>query len=81
MLRSIGLAIALVTFLAVRPCAAADAPLGPDGKPETKCVKLVNVDSGKILGLEGDSEEDSAQAAGVKDAANPARQWKIEKDG
>ena len=73
--------IALVVLLSVHPCAAADAPLGPDGKPESKCVKLVNADSGKVLALDGDSEDDSAQAVVAKDAVSPARQWKVQSDG
>jgi hypothetical protein len=80
MLRHTGYAIAFIALSAASTLAA-DAPLGPDGKPESKCVKLVNADSGKVLALEGDSEDDSAQAVGVKDAANTARQWKLEKDG
>jgi len=81
MLRHTHFATALVALMAARALVADDVPLGPDGKPESKCVKLVNVDSGKILGIEGDSEDDSAQAVVAKDAANPSRQWKIERDG
>jgi hypothetical protein len=80
MLRCPWLATAFIALLSV-PLVAADVPLGPDGKPESKCVKLVNADSGKVLALEGDSEDDSAQAVVSKDAANPARQWKIQNDG
>jgi hypothetical protein len=81
MLRHSLLSIAFIGLLSVHPCRAADAPLGPDGKPESKCIKLVNVDSGKVLALDGDSEDDSAQAVVAKDAANPARQWKVQSDG
>src|SRR5262245_44932609 len=80
MLRYPCLATAFIALLSV-PLVAADSPLGPDGKPESKCVKLVNVDSGKVLALDGDSEDDSAQAVAAKDAANPARQWKVQNDG
>src|SRR5690242_18420471 len=67
MLRHSLLSIAFIGLLSVHPCRAADAPLGPDGKPESKCIKLVNVDSGKVLALDGDSEDDSAQAVVAKD--------------
>jgi hypothetical protein len=80
MLRYPCLATAFIALLSVRMLAA-DAPLGPDGKPESKCVKLVNADSGKVLALDGDSEDDSAQAVLAKDAANPARQWRVQSDG
>src|SRR6185295_11533580 len=44
-------------------------------------VKLVNADSGKVLGVRGDSDDDEAQAVVVKDDATTpekrnARQWK-----
>jgi hypothetical protein len=81
MLRHAGPLTAFIALLSVHPCAAADAPLGPDGKPESKCVKLVNADSGKVLALDGDSEDDSAQGVVAKDATNPARQWKVQIDG
>jgi len=80
MLRYSCLATAFIALLSV-PILAADTPLGPDGKPESKCVKLVNADSGKVLALDADSEDDSAQAVVAKDAASPARQWKVQSEG
>ena len=46
-----------------------------------KYVKIVNVNTGKVLALVDDSEEGGARANLAKDEANPARQWKLEKDG
>ena len=48
---------------------------------EAKYVKIVNVNTGKVLALVDDSEEGGARATLAKDEANPARQWKLEKDG
>jgi hypothetical protein len=48
---------------------------------EDKCVKIVHVESGKILGIEGDSEENVSQAVLAADENKESRQWKIEKDG
>jgi hypothetical protein len=62
---------AVVVLSLVRPAGAADA----------KYVKLVHVETGKVLGVTDDSEEAGAKAVLAKDEANPARQWKLEKDG
>jgi hypothetical protein len=48
---------------------------------DAKYVKIVNVNTGKVLALVDDSEEGGARATLAKDEANPARQWKLEKDG
>jgi len=51
------------------------------GAAEAKYVKLVHVDTGKVLALDNDSEEAEARAVLAKDEAGEARQWKLEKDG
>jgi hypothetical protein len=48
---------------------------------DAKYVKIVNVETGKVLALTDDSEDAGARATLAKDEANQARQWKIEKDG
>lgn len=48
---------------------------------DAKYVKIVNVSTGKVLGVVDDSEDAGARATLAKDEANQARQWKIEKDG
>ena len=49
-------------------------------------VKLVNVDNGKVLGIDGNSDDDEARAMLVKDDTSSAdkshaRQWKIDTVG
>jgi Ricin-type beta-trefoil lectin domain-like len=63
-------AVACVLLIAP-PADAADAPY----------VKLVHVDTGKVLAVADDSDEPAARAVLAKDEANEARQWKLEKDG
>jgi hypothetical protein len=48
---------------------------------EAKAVKLVHVETGKVLALTDDSEDAGAKAVLAKDEAKEARQWKLEKDG
>jgi hypothetical protein len=48
---------------------------------DAKYVKIVNVNTGKVLALVDDSDEAAARATLAKDEANTARQWKLEKDG
>src|SRR4051812_37549738 len=49
---------------------------------DAKYVKLVHVETGKVLGLADDSEEAEAKAALMKDEPGKhARQWQLEKDG
>jgi hypothetical protein len=48
---------------------------------DAKYVKIVNVNTGKVLALVDDSEEGGARATLAKDEVSPARQWKLEKDG
>jgi hypothetical protein len=51
------------------------------GAAEPKYVKLVHVDTGKVLAVAEDSDEAGARAVLAKDEAGEARQWKLEKDG
>lgn len=44
-------------------------------------IKLVHVDTGKVLGVADNSEESGARAVLVKDGDAEALQWKIVKDG
>jgi hypothetical protein len=64
--------IGVFVLSCVRPAVAADS----------KYVKLVHVQTGKVLALEDDSEDAGAKAVVAKDEANnQSRQWKLEKDG
>ena len=68
------LTAALVAVVALSLTFAAAAQ---EGKP----VKLVHVETGKILALADDSEDAGAKAVLAKDEASDARTWKLEKDG
>jgi hypothetical protein len=46
-----------------------------------KAVKLVHVETGKVLAVADDSDESEARAVLAKDDGSEARQWKLEKDG
>jgi hypothetical protein len=48
---------------------------------DAKYVKILNVDTGKVLAVTDDSEDAGARAVLAKDEANKARQWQIVKDG
>jgi hypothetical protein len=49
---------------------------------EAKPVKLVNVETGKVLAVADDSSDAEAKIVVAKDEpSNEARQWKLEKDG
>jgi hypothetical protein len=48
---------------------------------EAKYVKLVNVESGKVLAVADNSEKAGARAVVAKDDGSEAQQWKLEKDG
>jgi hypothetical protein len=66
------------SFVALVACAAVAAPAAADDT----FVRLVNVDSGKVLAVKDDSGEAGATAVLAKpDEANKAQQWKLEKDG
>jgi hypothetical protein len=66
----LSLAVSVCTLIA-SPALAADE----------KFVKLVHVDTGKVLAVADDSDESAARAVLAKDEANEARQWILEKDG
>jgi hypothetical protein len=72
--------LACVAVLAAVGFAAAD-----DKKDETKAepvVKLVHVDSGKVLAVADDSEEAEAKCVLAKDEdGKDARRWRVVKDG
>ena len=47
-----------------------------------KYVRLVNVETGKVLSVQDDSDEDAARAVLAKQADdNKAQQWELKKDG
>lgn len=49
---------------------------------DAKYVKIMNVDTGKVLAVTDDSEDAGGRAVLAKDdAANKARQWQLVKDG
>jgi len=53
-----------------------------DDKKADVVVKIVHVDSGKVLGVADDSDEAAAKCALVKDEdGKDARQWRVVKDG
>lgn len=53
----------------------------PAAAEDAKYVKLVQTATGKVLTIEGASEEAGARAITGKDEAGEVRQWKLEKDG
>lgn len=68
-------------LLAVAACAVSVLAIHGEDKKADVVVKIVHVDSGKVLGIEGDSEEAEAHCILAKDEENAARQWKIVADG
>jgi hypothetical protein len=65
-----------LTALAV--CALFAAP----ARADDKFVRLVNVDTGKVLAVTDDSEESGARTVLAKlDEDNKAQQWEVKKDG
>ena len=49
---------------------------------DAKAVKIVNVETGKVLAVTDDSSDAGAKVVLAKDdAKNEAQQWKLEKDG
>jgi hypothetical protein len=58
------------------------ALFGASATADDKFVRLVNVDTGKVLAVKDDSDEAGSRAVLAKlDEANKAQQWKLEKDG
>ncbi len=49
--------------------------------PGANHVKLVHVDTGKVLAVADNSDEPGAKAVLAKDDGSKAQQWKFEKDG
>jgi len=66
------LALAGVLALAMAPWVAAQ---------DSRYVKLVHVDTGKVLSVTDDSDEAGAQTVLVADGDGKARQWQLVKDG
>jgi hypothetical protein len=78
----LGSAVALAAFITPSLFAADEvATRKSDDVAQSKYVKLVNVGTGKILGVDSDSEDDEAAAMVTKDSGSTARQWRLEKDG
>jgi hypothetical protein len=48
---------------------------------EAKYVKLLNVNTGRVLAVTDDSDDNEARAVIAKDEPNKARQWQLVKDG
>jgi hypothetical protein len=48
---------------------------------DAKYVKIVNVDTGKVLAVNDDTQDAGARAVLAKDEADKARQWQLVKDG
>lgn len=69
----------------VAACAAVAVGLthADDQKDEKAAtlVKVVHVDTGKVLAVEGDSEENEAHVILAKDADKDGRRWKVVTDG
>ena len=48
---------------------------------EAKYVKLLHVNTGRVLAVTDDSDDNEARAVIAKDEPNKARQWQLVKDG
>src|SRR2546421_9813849 len=46
-----------------------------------KYVKLIHVDTGKVLSIEGNSDDNEAKAVIAKDDGSKSQQWQLVKDG
>jgi hypothetical protein len=69
-------------LLAATACALIAAPTVARDDKDAKYFKLLQVDSGKVLGVADNSEEAGARTVVAKeDEKNLAQQWKLEKDG
>lgn len=71
-------------LLAVAACAVAVGLSRSDDKKDEKAdvlVKIVHVESGKVLAVDGDSEEAAAHIVLGKDEDKDSKQWKVVKDG
>jgi hypothetical protein len=66
------------SLIALAVCALVSASASADDK----FVRLVNVDSGKVLGVKDDSDENETNAVLAKpDDKNKSQQWKLVQDG
>src|SRR5262249_3708040 len=66
-------------FLSIVAYCAAFASIAP---AEDKFVRLVNVETGKVLAVKDDSDENESPTVLAKlDEKNKGQQWKIEQDG
>jgi hypothetical protein len=69
-------------LLAATACALISAPTFGRDDSAAKYFKLIQVDSGKVLGVAENSEEAGARAVVAKEEeGNLTQQWKLEKDG
>lgn len=69
-------------LLTAAACAVLALPLNARENREDMFYRLVQVNSGKVLGIADDSEEGGARAVVAKpDEKNHAQEWKLEKDG
>jgi len=48
---------------------------------DAKYIKLVQADTGKVLSIADNSDENEARAVLAKDDGSKSQQWKLEKDG
>jgi hypothetical protein len=69
------------TQLSLIAVAALSFTLAAAAAEDAKYVKIMNVDTGKVLAVTDDSEDAGARAVLAKDEENKARQWQIVKDG
>jgi hypothetical protein len=61
---------------------AASAFVAASATADDKFVRLVNVDTGKVLAVKDDSDEAGARTVLAKlDADNKTQQWEVKKDG
>src|SRR5262249_8568997 len=54
---------------------------GPAVAADSKYVKVVQADTGKVLAVADNSEEAGAKAVVAKDDGSKGQQWQLEKDG
>jgi len=74
------LALLLATAFAIGTFAYAEDKKD-EKKDDDKLIKLVHVDSGKVLAIADDSDENEARVVLVKDEDKAGQHWKIVKDG
>src|SRR2546429_10009588 len=62
------------------PATLIEAAAQADTADDAPLVKIVNVATGKVLGIENDSGEVRARVVLAKDEQNESRQWQIVKE-